>query len=373
MNQSLKDAMAGAFGQEVVQKAESKSKVKSSKGNYFEDFHVGMRIIHPTPKTVTEGDVALNTALTNSRYALFSSDRFAQDCGLEAAPIDPLLVFHIIIGKTVADISINAVANLGYSDAIFVTPVFPGDTLRSVSEIIGLKENSSRRNGVVYVRTTGLNQNDEVVFSFVRWVMVQKREESSPAPEKVIPELRDHVPANELLPPMMDTDNWDCDLSGSPHLFEDYDIGEKIDHYDGGTIEEAEHQIATRLYQNTAKVHFNLLEQRKARFGKRLVYGGAVISLARSCAFNGLANAAQILAFNGGAHVNPTFAGDTIYAWSEVLDKADISAEFGALRLRLVGTKNLPCTEFPYKDADGKYLENVVLDFDYWAAIPKRG
>ena len=87
------------------------------------------------------------------------------------------------------------------------------------------------------------------------------------------------------------------------------------------TVEEAEHQLATRLYQNTAKVHFDALAQKDSRFGKRLIYGGVAISLARALAFNGLANAQLMLAINGGRHVNPLFAGDTLYAWSEVLDK----------------------------------------------------
>ena len=101
-------------------------------------------------------------------------------------------------------------------------------------------------------------------------------------------------------------------------------MGEKIDHVDGMTVEEAEHQLATRLYQNTARVHFDQLAQSESRFGRRLIYGGHVISLARALSFNGLANAFHVAAINGGRHVAPLFAGGTVYAWSEVLDKADL-------------------------------------------------
>ena len=159
-------------------------------------------------------------------------------------------------------------------------------------------------------------------------------------------------------------------LAGSPHLYDDYEVGEKIDHVDGVTVEETEHQLATRLYQNTAKVHFDALAQQSSRFGKRLIYGGGTISLARALAFNGLGNAGLMLAVNGGRHVNPLFAGDTLYAWSEVLDKTDLG-EAGALRLRLVAAKNRACADFPDKSG-GEYDPSVVLDFDYWAAIPKR-
>jgi 2-methylfumaryl-CoA hydratase len=345
---------------------------KSNPGNFFEDFRPGQTIAHATPRTITEGDVALNIALTGSRYALFSADSFAQNCGLAGAPVDPLLVFHVVFGKTVPDISLNAVANLGYAEGRFLAPVYPGDTLTSVSEVLGLKQTSSGKTGVVTVRTTGFNQDGEAVLSYVRWVMVNKRDidaQVTDAPPKTpAPAV---APAELMAPPGLDFSGYDFTLAGSPHAFEDYEVGEKIDHVDGVTVEEAEHQLATRLYQNTAKVHFDALAQAGSRFGKRLIYGGVPISLARALAFNGLANAQWMLAINGGRHVNPLFAGDTLYAWSEVLAKEDLGAA-GALRLRLVAVKNKPAASFPYKDEAGEYDPAVVLDFDYWAAIPKR-
>ena len=174
-----------------------------------------------------------------------------------------------------------------------------------------------------------------------------------------------------ILPTGLDLSGYDFTLGGSPHAFEDYEVGEKIDHIDGMAIEEAEHAMATRLYQNTAKVHFNAFERAKAPSGRRLVYGGVVISTARALAFNGLENAGLMLGINGGRHVNPYFAGATIFAWSQVLEKADLGP-CGALRLRLVATKDRPCADFPDKDAEGKYPPEVILDFDYWAAVPKR-
>ena len=118
---------------------------------------------------------------------------------------------------------------------------------------------------------------------------------------------------------------------------------------DGMTVEEAEHQMATRLYQNTARVHFNQFAQSKDRFGRRLIYGGHVISLARALSFNGLANAFHIAAINGGRHVAPLFAGCTVFAWSEVLAKAELPGrpDVGALRLRTVATKDQPVRGFP--------------------------
>ena len=345
---------------------------KSWTGNFFDDFKVGQTIQHATPRTLTDGDAALNIGLTGSRYALFSSDEFANACGLGRCPIDPLLVFHVVLGKTVPDISVNAVANLGYAEGRFLTPVFAGDTISASSEVLGVKENSNGKSGVVYVRTTGVNQHGETVLTYARWVMVNKRG-SSPAPAPVTPSFAEVVAAADLAPPEdLDFSDYGWTLAGSPYGFEDYAVGEKIDHVDGVTVEEAEHQIATRLYQNTARVHFNQHEQAKGRFGKRLIYGGVAISTARALAFNGLGNAALMLAINGGRHVNPLFAGDTIYAWSEVLDKARLPGGVGALRLRLVALKNQAANDFTYKTAAGEYDPAVILDFDYWAAIPSK-
>jgi 2-methylfumaryl-CoA hydratase len=342
---------------------------KTRAGNFFEDYRVGQILEHATPRTVTEGDRALYTALYPTRFALYSSDEFARSCGLPRSPLEDLAAFHVVFGKTVPDVSLNAVANLGYAEGRFLEPVYPGDTIVSRSEVIGLKENSNRRSGVVYVRTTGRNQRGADVLTYARWVMVRKRDEAAPAPAPHVPALAASVAAADLVVPRgLDFSAYDFGLAGEPHRWGDYAIGERIDHLDRMTVEEAEHMIVTRLWQNTSKVHFD----RTARpDGRLLVYGGHVISLARALSFNGLANAQIVVAINGGSHANPCFAGDTISAWSEVLDKADTSVPgVGAIRLRLVATHagdHGPSVT----GADGKYLPHVLLDFDYWALMPK--
>jgi 2-methylfumaryl-CoA hydratase len=346
---------------------------KTSPGKFFEDFRVGEVIRHATPRTVTSGDVALYNGLFGPRFAVQSSDEFARKLGYPRAPLDDLLVFHVVFGKTVPDISLNAVANLGYADCRFLKPVFPGATLSAVSEVIGLKENSNRKTGIVYVRSRGFDETGEPVLDYVRWVMVRKRDESAAAPADKVPELPKVVATDALglACPRIDASAYDAVLAGSPHRFGDYAAGEKIDHVDGIAVEEAEHQIATRLYQNTARVHFNLFAQSKDRFGKRLIYGGHAISLARALSFNGLGNAFHIAAINGGRHVAPLFAGMTVFAWSQVLETAALPGrgDVGALRLRTVATKDRPCADFPLKDGD-EYDPAVILDLDYWVLMP---
>lgn len=347
---------------------------KTNAGNYFEDFHVGQELIHATPRTVTAGDVALYTALYGGRFAVQCAAPFAQSLGYRESPVDDVLVFHIVFGKTVPDVSLNAVANLGYAEGRFLTPVFVGDTLSARSEVIGLKENSNGKTGVVYVRSVGTNQDGNKVLDYVRWVMVRKRDEGAETGAPVVPELAGALSAEQLaVPEGLDFSAYQTLLSGAPFLWQDYEVGEKIDHVDGVTVEEAEHMMATRLYQNTAKVHFNQYTESQGRFGRRLIYGGHVISLARALSFNGLANAPLVLGINGGRHVAPLFAGDTVFAWSEVLDSQELPgrSDAGALRLRLVATKNQPCDGFPYNMDDGAMHDSVILDFDYWVLMPR--
>ena len=339
---------------------------KTNPGRFFEDYQVGQVIKHAVPRTVAEGERALYHALYPARHALYSSDVFAADCGLDGSPVDDLIAFHVVFGKTVPDVSLNAVANLGYAEGRWLLPVYPGDTLRSESEVIGVKENSNGKTGVVYVRTRGINQNDDVVLEYVRWVTVRKGNVDAPAPETVLPDLKKVLSVDDLIiPEGLTFENYDFDLAGEQHRWGDYAVGEIIDHVDGVTIEEAEHMLATRLWQNTAKVHFDLTFRPEGR----LIYGGHVISMARALSFNGLANAQMIVGLNGGAHANPCFSGDTIKAWTEVLDKAETDVPgVGAIRLRLVATKDGSVGEL--KGEDGKYKPGVLLDLDYWALMP---
>src|SRR5207237_9202420 len=96
---------------------------------------------------------------------------------------------HFVFGTPVPDISLHAVAYLGYADCRFLRAVYPGDTLTAVSEVIGLKENSSRKTGVVYLRSSGFKQDGTKVLDYVRWVMVRKRDEAAAASGDLVPEL----------------------------------------------------------------------------------------------------------------------------------------------------------------------------------------
>lgn len=347
-----------------------------AEGNFFEDFAVGQTLRHRGGRTLTTGDNALYIALTGDRYPTYSDATFAQGLGYERELINDLLVFHIVFGKTVSEISLNAVANLGYADVQFRAPVYPGDTLHAETEIIGVKENSSGKTGTVYVHTQGMNQRDEVVLEFYRWVMVNKRAPETPHPVNVVPDFLPVVEPMLELPKIKDVD-W---VKG--RFWDDYAADEWLYDGTGMTLEESEHALATRLYQNTAKVHFDARLMADSNNGKRLVYGGHVISLAHALVYPLFPNATRIAAWNGGAHANPTFAGETLYAAARVLERREIDGrdDFGYLRVQLVSLKDrvpdeesLILKQTNLDSGRDRYSEHAVLDLDYWLVVPRKG
>jgi len=346
---------------------------KINYGNYFEDFSIGQKIIHPLPRTISDGDVSLYIAFTGSRFAIHSSDILAKEIGFKKRPIDDILMFHLTFGKSVQDISLNAIANLGYAEISFPTPVYVGDTISMTSTIIGLKENSNGKSGVVYVHSIGVDQDNKEVLNFKRWVMVHKKNHNERSNINIVPTFENATPIVDKL--NIPTINCiDTNATGGEYFFEDYQVGERLNHPEGITIDNSDHTLATKLYQNNAKVHFNDHMMKNTPLQQRLIYGGVIISIARTISFNGLQNAQWLYAINSGNHCNPTFAGDTIYAYTEILETINHKREdLGLLRLRTVAIKNQNPIEIEKrKGEDGKYLQNIVLDLDYTVIIPKK-
>jgi 2-methylfumaryl-CoA hydratase len=352
-------------------------------GYFFEDYAIGQRLAHATPRTVTGADATLYLALTGGRNPVHCAAPVAAALGHRATPLDDLLVFHVAFGKTVHDVSYNAVANLGYADVRFIEPVYPGDTIAAESEVIGLKENSSGKTGVVWVRSRAFNQHGREILAWTRWVMVAKRRSEkplaqrradAPPPAVTVPELPGEVAPSRLsIPAFLMPGLLDRRATGAGRLWDDYSPGETIDHPGAMTIEESDHMLATRLYQNTARVHFDAFAARDSQFGKRLVYGGHVMSLCRALSHDGLGNAFAIAAIHGGVHANPTFAGDTIYARTVVTTRDEIPGrpDVGALRVRMLGAKNVKLAELA-TPAPGTKDAAVVLDLDLTLLLPRR-
>src|ERR1700722_14361931 len=229
-------------------------------GIFFEDFELGQQIRHGTPRTVSDGEAAVYTALTGRPQADPSATTTAKLCGLPARSVEDWLVVNIALGMTVSDISQNALANLGYAEERFLRPVFAGATLRCESLIIGMREVSDGGAGIVYVRSTCLDENDHQVLSWIRWVMVPKQTVSRWEGAPVSPDLLAVVPPEgiktaALFATAAALDAW-CEATASSKVWDDYEIGDCVEHPGGMTIEESDHMTAARLYQNSAQVHF---------------------------------------------------------------------------------------------------------------------
>ncbi|NQD36993.1 hypothetical protein HPT27_08145 [Permianibacter sp. IMCC34836] len=343
-------------------------------GRFFEDFQLGERIQHATPRTLTEGDAAQYLALYGSRFAQYCAAPYATACGFAKTPLDPLLVFHVAFGKTVPDVSLNAVANLGYADVRFLQPVFAGNTLFVDSEVIGLKENSNGKTGVVYVQSRAQNQHGEPVLQWQRWVMVHKRDHKTPTEHNSVPTVKAALTASELpLPQGLHAPAEQNYYTGSSTVAWDYRIGSVINHGGGITIGDSDHMMATRLYQNNARVHFDAAYMQQQPAGKRLVYGGHIISLVQALSYNGFENALWLAGFNGGVHANPSFAGDTIYAASVVTDVQKLGNGLSALRVVSFGIKGEPgelLASLPALTESASLPSTIVLKWDYWLVLP---
>ncbi|MBT3826296.1 MAG: hypothetical protein HOF49_00500 [Nitrosomonadales bacterium] len=347
-------------------------------GNFLEDFQQGDIIYHAMPRTITSGDASMFLGLTGTRYPLFCAKNFANSLGFESTPIDDILLFNIAFSRTVQDISLNAVANLGYAEVIFHSPVFFGDTISSKSEIIGIKENSNKTNGIVYVHSSSFNQQNKMVLSWKRWVMIPKKDKNKTIKEVVPKNIKPEVAVGSMhIPDFLKTNNFDEIATGSSLRWDDYHENDEINHSRGLTIDEASHTLATHLYQNDAKLHFNAHQMKASPFKKRLVYGGHVISLCRSIAHEGLENSLIITAIHAGTHSNPVLADDTLYSKTIIVgkDKLPNHQDIGILKLKLIGIKNqIPSSlkSIYQQSVENKiYNKNVVLDLDYSIVVPR--
>ncbi|WP_068547433.1 MaoC family dehydratase [Thalassotalea crassostreae] len=346
-------------------------------GKFFDDFIIGETLQHGVPRTITEADSILYIALTGSRFSLHCAQTVASAAGFNKMPIDNFLLFHIAFGKTVNDVSLNAVANLGYAEVVFTRPVFAQDTIAVTSEVIGLKENSNGKTGVVYVKSTATNQRNQPVLSFKRWVMVHKAKGAAVTGINQLPELAAAVAIEQQhKPEQLDIQGWQPWFSDNQRTARDFNVGDTMFHRDGITINDSDHSMATRMYQNNARVHFDQHMMNDSKHGKRLVYGGHIISLCRALSYNGFGNALWLTAIHGGSHCNPSFVGDTIYAQSTITD-IDLTLQdqgLAKVRINLLGIKNNQPSNMDslYTETAGRksYHSDVVLDIDYSVLMP---
>jgi len=319
-------------------------------GNFLEDFVPGQVFRHKGGKTVTEGLFSTFTEFSMTTNPLAKNARYARAYGFDGLVCPPGLVMLVAFSQTVEDVSENARANLEYIDMRFGAPVYLGDTIEVETKVLGVTSSKSRPSlGVVHVQSTArknLGAADAgVVLTWQRKVQVWKRD---PAAELHAGQVEPDAIACELwLPPYDRARDYNAlaHLSNADTYFEDFEPGTRIEHSRGRTMT-SEHIHLTAVLDNTSQVHCNQhlidLDPEQYVGGELIIFGGIpfVLCLGLSCPNVG-DNALADLIYATGRHTAPLFAGDTVFAATEILGKRDhpTREDVGILDTRLLGQK----------------------------------
>jgi 2-methylfumaryl-CoA hydratase len=337
--------------------------IRKKTGNFLEDFAIGQVLRHKVGKTVTEGLVNAFTEFSMTTNPLHKNRRYAQAYGFRDMILPPGLVMAVVFSQSVEDISENARANLEYVDMRFGAPVYIGDTIESTSLVLGVTPSSRDQSlGVVHVQTTGRNQHDEVVLTYERKVQVWKSDlaaqvskASTTAPpvacELVLPPYDAAMPYRSL-----------SHLSNADTYFEDFTVGDTIEHSRGRTMT-SEHIALTAMLDNTSQVHCNqyMIDQNPERYvgGKLIIFGGIPFQLCLGLSSPDVAdNALGDVVYKTGRHSAPLFAGDTVFASTEITGKRELAGrpDLGILDTILRGHK------FVTKDGASEKVEIFYLE-----------
>ncbi len=341
--------------------------IKKHKGNFLEDFQVGQVFRHKVGKTLTEGLFNAFTEYDMTANPLHKNRRYAERYGFRGMLAPPGLVMNIVFSQSVEDISENARANLEYINMRFGAPVYIGDTLEVTSTVLGVKPSSREPDrGVVHVQTTGRNQDDAVVLTYERKVQVWKGKAEAEVREGSITSVPEV--ACELQLPAYDAGRHYGELAhltSADTYFEDFTPGDTIEHSRGRVVT-SEHIALTAMLDNTSQVHCNqyMIDQQPEKYlgGQLVVFGGIPFNLCLglSCPDIGDNGLADVI-YTSGRHTAPIFAGDTVFASTEIRSKRDYPGrpDLGILTTILRGHKFVR-KEDSFRKVEIFYLEREL-------------
>ena len=357
--------------------------IRKKTGNFLEDFQPGQVFRHKGGKTLTEGLFALFTDFSMATNPLSKNARYARAHGYRDIVCPPGLVMVTAFSQTVEDISENARANLEYIDMRFGAPVYIGDTLEVETRILGVRPSSSRPNlGIVHVQSTArknIGATDEaVVMTWQRKVQVYKNDDDVTIEGfEVEPEP---VACSLWLP---DYDK-KADYAGMAHLssrdsyFEDLETGTRIEHSRGRTVTD-EHIALTGILDNTSQVHCNqqMIDWNPKQYvgGKLIIFGGLPFILCLGLSGPDIGdNALGDVLYTTGRHTAPLFAGDPVFAATEVLEKEDYPGrpDLGLVSTRLHGHQFVRDEEAHDDDAPDGWKKTPIFELDRQVAIKRR-
>ena len=316
-------------------------------GRYLEDFVPGTVFEHPRGFTIDKGVARSFAAAFLHANPLYLNDEYAKAHGFPTSPVCPQFVFNLVLSLGVQNDSEKAMANLGYYNARFVRPVYPGDTLRALTRVHDRRERGEGKPGIVHIQTLGLNQSDRVVLQYERKIMVppggeaSDRTHSGPAEIPSFPWEYDapvEIPITEGPYP--------TGLTGDKTYLEDFKPGDIVVHEHGRTITD-EHMYWTCLVDNTHPLHTDRVYstgRAGPMSGEPIVYGGLVFAWLEGLASRDISdNALWEIGFTEGYHTQPAQSGDTVAALSRILavDAGPPGVDAGILTLQLIGVKNV--------------------------------
>lgn len=316
--------------------------VYPSYGRNMDDYNKGDVFVHPRGITVTKSFAIEFATQFHEANPLYLNQPFAKAHGFRDLLISPMLVFNLALSMGVQNDSEKAVANLGYYNVKFVSPVYPEDTLRGYTRVLDVRDRGPDKPGIVTVRTVALNQEQKTVLQYDRKIMLRWAGKKSSPTTMVQKNLSEAGVDPSVEIPF--TRDWPRDLTGVNTFFENFKTGDVIVHPNGRTITD-EHLPWTYRLLNTHPLHYDKLYAKGLSgkmSGEPIVYGGLVMAWLCGLASRDVSeNALWDLGYTEGYHTQPAVSGDTIYAISRVLDKQDTLPQAGVVTFQLIGVKNI--------------------------------
>lgn len=321
--------------------------IRKKTGNFLEDFEIGQVFRHKGGKTVNAGLFNAFTEFNMTTNPLTKNSEYCRFLGFDDLVAPPGLVMNVVFSQTVEDISENARANLEYINMRFGAPVYIGDTLEAETTIVGIKPSSKDNDrGVVHVSTVGRKQDGSVVIAFERKVQIWKDNVDAPV-EAAEMENKPQVECTPMLPAYDSSKDYAsrAHLSNTDTYFEDFTAGDVYEHSRGRVMTD-EHIALTAQLDNTSQVHCNqhLIDQNPKKYigGRLIIYGGIPFNLCLGISCPDIGdNALADVVYTTGRHVGPLFAGDTVFASTEIRETRDYPGreDLGLLAVTLRGHK----------------------------------
>ena len=300
-------------------------------GPLFEDLEVGQTFDAPG-LTLTDGHAAVHQAIAGDRLRL-ALDRPLAERVTGAAIVHPALAWEVAIGQSTA-VTGRVIANLFYRGLAFRRAPRVGDTLRTVTQVLALKQNRSRPSGLALLGIRCRDQEDREVLDFARCAMLPLRDPGAQTGRADPVEPSGAVPAGGDAVAGWDLEAFRAACPGEH--FADLVPGTVFEVATGDVVSAAPE--LTRLTLNLAAAH---VDAAAGVDGRRLVFGGHTIALAASHLTRALPNLVYIIGWRGCDHVAPVFEGDTLRSTITVERCAD-----GLVDLRTVVTAASPVLDW---------------------------